>query len=300
LPACARGLVMPAQPPPSSRPPGRGPHLRPLTSARNPQLKLLRLLANKRTRREQRLMVAEGEDLVFAGLAHGVRPQVLFVDAERADEVRPLLDRLGDVSEAYSVPRDLLASASQLAAPPRVMAILPQPGPYSFRDVAFPPTLGVWLAGVADPGNVGTLVRSAAALGADWVALGPGSADPYHPRAVRAAMGATFSIPLLEGVRGEDLASRVGFRVIAAVVDAGVPPWATDLRGPIVIALGGEREGLGPGLEQLGSACVIERVTIPQTDGAESLNVSAAGAVLFAEALRQRSLGQIDPAGPVA
>jgi TrmH family RNA methyltransferase len=245
-------------------------------------------------------MVAEGEDLVVAGLDHGVRPQVLFVDAERVDDVRALLERLGDLSEAYSVPRDLLSAASQLAAPPRVMAILPQPGPHSFSDVAFPPTLGVWLAGVADPGNVGTLVRSAAALGADWVALGPGSADPFHPRAVRAAMGATFSIPLLEGVRGEDLASREGFRVIAAVVGDGVAPWQTDLRGPLVIALGGEREGLGPALEQLGDSCVIERVTIPQTDGAESLNVSAAGAVLFAEALRQRSVGQIASVGPVA
>ena len=81
---------------------------------------------------------------------------------------------------------------------------------------------------------------------------GPGSADPYHPRATRAAMGATFAIPLLEGVRGEDLASRGGFRVVAAVVAGGRAPWDADLRGPIVIALGGEREGLAPGLAQLG------------------------------------------------
>jgi TrmH family RNA methyltransferase len=291
---------MPAKPPPSNRGPRRGPHLRPLTSARNPQLKLLRTLANKRARREQRLMVAEGEDLVVAGLEHGVRPSVLFVDAERTGELTDLLARLGDVSEAYAVPHQLLASASQLAAPPRVVGILPQPGPFAFRDVVFPPSLGVWLAGVADPGNVGTLVRSAAALGADWVALGPGSADPFHPRATRAAMGATFAIPLLEGVRGEDLAARDGFRVVAAVVDDGRPPWETDLRGPIVIALGGEREGLEPGLSQLGPALAVERVTIPQTHGAESLNVAAAGAILLAEAMRQRSAGEIGSAGPVA
>ncbi len=245
-------------------------------------------------------MVAEGEDLVVAGLEHGVAPVVVFVDAEREGEITDLLERLAGVGEAYAVPRQLLASASQLAAPPRVVAILPQPGPYSFRDVAFPPSLGVWLAGVADPGNVGTLVRSAVALGADWVALGPGSADPYHPRATRAAMGATFAIPLLEGVRGEDLASRGGFRIVAAVVAGGRAPWHADLRGPTVIALGGEREGLGPGLAQLGDALEIERVTIPQAPGAESLNVAAAGAILLAEAVRQRNAGEIGSAGPVA
>jgi len=245
-------------------------------------------------------MVAEGEDLVVAGLEHGVRPAVLFVDADRASELTDLLERLADVRETYAVPHQLLASASQLAAPPRVVAILPQPGPYAFRDVSFPPSLGLWLAGVADPGNVGTLVRSAAALGADWVALGPGSADPFHPRAIRAAMGATFAIPLLEGVRGEDLASREGFRVVAGVVDDGRAPWDADLRGPIVIALGGEREGLAPGLEQLGPVLAVERVTIPQTAGAESLNVAAAGAILLAEAVRQRSAGEIGSTGPVA
>lgn len=288
---------MPARPPQPSRGPRRGPHLRPLTSARNPQLKLLRSLAHKRTRREERLLVAEGEDLIMAGLAHGVRPAVLLVDADRVAEVAPLLDRLGDVTEAYAVPHDLLVQASQLAAPPRVLGILPQPGPYAFRDVTFPPSCALWLAGVADPGNVGTLVRSAAALGADWVALGPGSADPYNPRAVRAAMGSTFAIPLLEGVRGEDLASRTGFRVIAAVTGDGRPPWETDFTGHVVLALGGEREGLDPGLAQLGDGVPVERVTIPQTDGAESLNVAAAGAILLAEAVRQRRVGP--PGGAV-
>jgi TrmH family RNA methyltransferase len=282
---------MPASPPPPRRGPRRGPQLRPLTSARNPQLKLLRSLATKRVRREQRLMVAEGEDLIVAALAHGLRPRVVLVDADRQAEVAALVAELGDETEAYAVPADLLASASQLAAPPRIVGIIPQPGPYAFRDVTFPPACGLWLAGVGDPGNVGTLVRSAAALGADWVALGPGSADPYHPRAIRAAMGSTFALPLLEGVRGEDLATRSGFRVVAAVVGDGVAPWDANLRDPMVIALGGEREGLAPGLDQLGDDVPVERVTIPQTSGAESLNVAAAGAILLAEAVRQRSAG---------
>lgn len=291
---------MPAARRPSSPGPRSAPHLRPLTSARNPQLKLLRGLAVKRNRREQRLFVAEGEDLIVAGLDHGVRPVALFVDEDRRGEVAVLLRRLSDVQEAYAVPHALLAGVSQLAAPPRVLAIMPQPGPYGFREVAFPPRTGVWLAGVADPGNVGTLVRSAAALGADWVALGPGSADLFHPRAVRAAMGSTFAIPVMDGVSGADLSTRRGFAVVAAVVEGGVAPWQADLTGPIVIAMGGEREGLGPGLQELGEACPVVRVTIPQTAGAESLNVAAAGAILLAEALRQRSAGDHAAARPVA
>ncbi len=241
-------------------------------------------------RRERRLLVAEGEDLVESALARGVRPVALLLDEERLDGVEPLLAATAGLAERYAVPSRLLAQASGLAAPPRVLAVLPQPGPHHFRTVAFPPRLALYLAGVADPGNVGTLVRTAAALGADWVALGPGSADPYHPRAVRAAMGATFALPLLEGVAPRDLATRRGFTVVAAIAAGGEPPWAVDLTGPTVIALGAERAGLDPVLGELGGAGGPVLVTIPQTPGAESLNVSAAGAALLAEALRQRSV----------
>jgi len=220
-----------------------------------------------------------------------VRPVAVLVDAERVDDRDPRLRALGDLDERYAVPPSLLGRASSLAAPPRVMAILPQPGPFSFRDVAFPPSLALWLAGVADPGNVGTLVRSAAALGCDWVALGPGSADPYHPRAARAAMGATFAIPLLEGVSAADLRTRGGFTVVAGVAAGGAPPWAVDLVGPTVVALGAEREGLAPALPELACDREVVAVTIPQAPGSESLNVSAAGAAILAEAVRQRETG---------
>jgi TrmH family RNA methyltransferase len=243
--------------------------------------------------------VAEGEDLVQAALDHGARPVALLLDEERLEDVRPLLEATGDLAERYAVPPRLLTRASGLAAPPRAMAVLPQPGPNHFRTVAFPPRMALYLAGVADPGNVGTLVRTAAALGCDWLALGPGSADPYHPRAVRAAMGATYALPLLEGVAAGDLATREGFAVVAAVAEGGAPPWSVDLTGPTVIALGAERAGLAPVLGELGQLADAASanwpndrrptlVTIPQAPGAESLNVAAAGAALLAEALRQR------------
>lgn len=214
----------------------------------------------------------------------------MLVDADRAREIPALLGRVSGVPELYAVPPSLMERASGLAAHPRIIAILPQPARRGFADVAIPPAaLGVWLGGVADPGNVGTLVRSAAALGADWLALGPGSADPYHPRAVRAAMGATFALPMLEGVRAQDLATRAGLRVVAATPRDGIPPWEADLSAPCVLALGAEREGIEPTLAVFEAGLEVVRVTIPQAAGTESLNVSAAGAALMAEALRQRA-----------
>jgi TrmH family RNA methyltransferase len=234
--------------------------------------------------------VAEGEDLVDAALAHGVSPVALLVDAERVPDDDPRLAATEGLAERYRVPGQLLGRASTLAAPPRIIGVFPQPPVRSFRDVRFPPSLALYLAGVADPGNVGTLVRTSAALGADWLALGPGSADAFHPRAVRAAMGATFAVPLLENVTPADLGTRGGFDVVGAVPRGGIAPWEADLSRPLVLALGAERAGLGGALAELGADREVVRVTIPQAAGSESLNVAAAGAALLAEAVRQRAV----------
>ena len=263
--------------------------LRRVSSSRNPALALVRALDAKRTRRERRLVVLEGEDLIDAALGAGLRPEALLVDDERVPQDDPRLLATADIDERYAVPADLLKQVSGLAAAPRMIGVFPQPGPYSFSNVTMPPALALWLAGVGDPGNVGTLIRTSAALGCDWIALAPGSADASNPKAVRAAMGATFTIPILDGVRAEDLATRDGVRVVAAVTAGGVPPWEADLASSAVIALGAERGGLEQSLGPLDAAGRVVRVTIPQDAGAESLNVAAAGAILLAEARRQRA-----------
>ena len=179
-------------------------------------------------------------------LARGIKPFAMLFNADELQDGDPRVAATEGLAERYLVPPKLMGYASALAAAPRVIAILPQPPVRSFSDVRFPPSLGLYLAGVADPGNVGTLVRTGAALGADWLALGPGSADAFHPRAVRAAMGSTFAIPVLENVTPADLATRSGFAVMAAVPRDGVAPWEADLTQPLVLALGAERLGLGP------------------------------------------------------
>ncbi len=265
------------------------PPLRQITSFKNPALGLVRSLESKRTRRERRLVVVEGEDLLNAALDAGLAPVTVLVDAERVAPDDPILRAVGNIPERYAVPTDLMQRVSTMGHSARIIAVVPQPTPGDFRTVPMPPALGLWLAGVGDPGNVGTLVRTAAAFGCDWVALGPGSADASNPKAVRAAMGATFRTTLLEGVRGEDLATRSGLRIVAGVVHDGVPHWEADLVSPCIIALGAERSGIEDAVAAVGDAAEIVRVTIPQTEDTESLNVAAAGAVLLSEARRQRA-----------
>ena len=235
-----------------------------ITSKDNGKLKLVRALQRKQERVATGLFACEGEDLCDAALAAGIEPVELLVAGE-------------------NVAAELLAAVSTLPHPARAIGVFRRADlPGGEREAC----LALWQ--LADPGNVGTLVRTAAALGADWLALGPGSADAFHPRAVRAAMGSTFALPVLEGVAPGDLATRQGFAVVAAVPRGGAAPWDADLTGPMVLALGAERAGLGPALEGLSDGREVVRVTIPQAPGAESLNVAAAGAALMAEAVRQR------------
>jgi TrmH family RNA methyltransferase len=169
------------------------------------------------------------------------------------------------------VERALLAEVSMLAHPPRVIAV------YRRGDLpqgARPVTLALWR--VADPGNVGTLFRTADAFGAG-IALSPGSADPTGPKAVRAAMGSLFRVPQapfdeLEGMR------------VALVPRGGTPLPEVEVDGPVVLLLGAEREGLPSELVERADV----RASIPQPGDAESLNVASAGAIALYEMTGRR------------
>jgi TrmH family RNA methyltransferase len=166
----------------------------------------------------------------------------------------------------------LLAEVSALGHPPRVLAV--------FRRDDLPrtpvPEIGLALWHVGDPGNVGTLVRSAAALGPAFVALSEGCADATGPKALRASMGALFRVPLLSF---DDAPGRR----IALVAHGGVPTEELDLSGPTTFVLGAEREGLP---ESVLATCE-ERATIPLAPGSESLNVATAGAIALYELSRR-------------
>ena len=193
----------------------------------------------------------EGEDLVEAGLSAGLDAVDVLVSGE---DVEP----------------GLLAEVSTLAHPPRVVGVFRRDDlPRGTRPV----TLALWR--VADPGNVGTLLRAADAFGAG-VALSEGCADPTGPKAVRASMGAIFRVP----IAGFDEPS--GKRV-ALVAHTGTPLPNLAIDGEAVLVLGAEREGLPP---EVIARC-DEQASIPQPGGGESLNVAMAGAIALYEVARR-------------
>lgn len=187
------------------------------------------------------------------------------VDAERP----VLLERLPD---AETVSPELMAGISTLPHPGRVVAVFRRADLPTGADA--PAGLALWRVG--DPGNLGTLVRTADAFGPAFVALSPGCADPTGPKALRASAGAVFRVPLAS------FAEAPGPRV-ALVPEGGTPLPELELGKRITFVLGAEREGL-PADVLAGCA---EMATIPQAPGAESLNVAVAGAIALYELSRR-------------
>jgi TrmH family RNA methyltransferase len=223
-----------------------------ISSASNPTLKLVRkLLAQKRKREELGLFAVEGEDLVEAATSAGIAPVELLVAGE-------------------TVEPELLAAISTLPHPARVVGVYRSADlPREPREVA----LALWR--VVDPGNVGTLLRTADAFGAA-VALSDGCVDPLGPKAVRASAGAIFRVPLLP------FDESPGERV--ALVAHGAPPLhELALSGPVTFVLGAERQGLPADLVEQSHKVA----SIATTGDAESLNVAVAGAIALYERSRQ-------------
>jgi len=221
-----------------------------IASPHNEKLKLIRKLRERKHREREGLFATEGEDLVEAGLAAGAEPRLL-------------LSAAGSGLGGEEVDPELLAEVSTLGSGTRAIAVWSQ----RWAEASRPPC--VYLHGVSDPGNVGAIVRTAHALVGGCVVLGPGCADPYSPKAVRASMGSIFSQPLCRA--GLEATPRPR---IALVAHGGSGLSALD--GAATLCLGAEREGLPD--EVLGE-CDL-RATIPLRPGAaESLNVAAAAAI---------------------
>lgn len=221
-----------------------------ITSPHNEKLKLVRKLRGRRQREREGLFATEGEDLLAAGLAAGAVPRFALVAA-------------GSGLAGEEVEPELLAAVSGLGSGTRAIAVWPQ----RWAEAATAPC--IYLHGVADPGNVGAIVRTAHALCGGSVVLGPGCADPHGPKAVRASMGSIFGQPLLRAGIEATPAPRAALLAHGGGAPAG-------LAGAATICLGAEREGLPP---EVLAECELE-LTIPLRAGAaESLNVAAAAAV---------------------
>jgi TrmH family RNA methyltransferase len=249
--------------------------------------RLRRLSGRRAARLDEGAFVIDGPTLVREALDAGVELQEVLV-APDADG--SLTARLRDAGvPVRTVVAEVLQRAVDAVTPQGVAAVATRPEVTVDVGLAAAAAglLTVVLVDVADPGNAGTLLRTAEASGAAAVLFCGASVDPYNPKCVRASAGALFHLPVVIG--GEARAvleglGAAGVQRVATVVRGGAVYDAVDLTGPVAFVLGSEAHGLPAGVLEL----VDTQVTIPMAGRSESLNVAAAGAVLCFESLRQR------------
>jgi TrmH family RNA methyltransferase len=256
-----------------------------ITSAQNPKLKLVRsLLGRAKERREAGAFVAEGVRLVEEAANSHWEFRFALYDSTLSERGLSLVTALQSRGvECEEVTPELMKSLSETETPQGILAVLP------FTDVPIPdfPTFLLIPDQIRDPGNLGTLIRSAAAAGVQAVLLPPETTDAFAPKVVRAGMGAHFRLPVRamtwEEIRrvSESASQRMG--VYLADMD-GVSCWETDLRGPLMLIVGSEAEGASESARRLAT----QRISIPMSGKVESLNAGVAGSVLMFEVMRQR------------
>lgn len=236
-----------------------------VTSARNPRLRAAAALLRGRERRERGLHLAEGRSVVGEALAHAEVVEV-FVTPAQAD-----LETAGVTR--YEVPEALIGRLSDAVTPAGVVAVVRTPDAGTLTSSDGPVVV---LDGVADPGNVGTLIRTAAALGAAAVVMVGPSADAFGPKAVRASAGACYRLPVLRREHLADAAAEVratGRRIIGLAAEVGDPVSTLAGRHDVGLVLGSEAHGISD------PAAVDAWVHVPMPGGIESLNVAVAGGI---------------------
>ena len=243
-----------------------------------------RKLLRRVHRDEVGVFLAEGSQVIGEAIDAGADVQEIFVAEDQVSGgLLDLITRSGVPVTRVSEP--VLAAISDTVTPQGAVALIRET-PAVLTEVLAKSDLVVVLAQVRDPGNAGSLIRSASAAGASGVVFTQGSVDPFNPKTVRAAAGALFRLPIVRGETLETIVSALkaaGIRVLGAAPDAQ-PAEAVDLTGRVALVLGNESWGLPEGQRSL----LDDVVGIPMPGPAESLNVGIAGSILVFEVVRQR------------
>jgi len=258
--------------------------VKPITSVENPRFKLLlKLTHSARARRKAGLSVLDGVHLIEACIQNGGAPDVVAISAAgiKRSEIMNINKYLRD-STALLLSDALYAQLSSVESPTGIIAAVKTP-----RPAMHPESAGacVLLEGIQDPGNLGSILRSAAAAGVGEVYLSKGCADSWSPRTLRAGMGAHFALRIHEDVDLIEFAQRYRGKLIAACRGAAQSIFKTDLAGKVALAFGNEGAGVSPAL----SKAAHFEAAIPMPGKTESLNVAAAAAVCLFERVRQNS-----------
>lgn len=258
-----------------------------ITSPANPRIKAVQKLQRRRARHEQGRLLVEGVRLVRDAWEAGVRPEALFFAADLADgsaAVAGLVAALHAAGvELVPCTARVFAELAETQTPQGIAALLPLP------ELPLPPSpdLLLVLDRVRDPGNAGTLLRTAEAAGVQLVLFGPETVDPFNDKVVRAGMGAHFRVPLRVCPRWEDVAAHIPPGQALYVADGAATLDYTDVdwRAPSALIVGGEATGAS----QTAHATATP-IAVPMLGRVESLNVGVAGAVILFEAARSRRM----------
>lgn len=252
-----------------------------IASSSNPGIKIVRSLQRRKYRQQERAFIVEGVRAVNDVLQAGVTPIAVYL----RDDVDPgVLHPVPDMIPVRRVTGQIFDPLTDTIHPQGVLAVVPMLDEEPLPDPVSKPVIMV-LDGVRDPGNMGTLFRSAAGAGLDHLVVGPESVDPYHPRAVRAAMGAHFRLPFSTHAWEELAPYLANFELVAVADSQGdaeydIVAWTSSA----AMIVGGE--AFGPSSRAHESATLS--VSIPLANGVESLNAGVAGSLLAFEAARQR------------
>lgn len=258
-----------------------------ITSSSNSKIKLVRALqTNARERKSQAAFVAEGVRLLEDAISTGWRMDFILFDQTLSERGQALLDTLKEqpAPDVYEITPGLMAEISDTETPQGILAVMKN----SALHLPAEPSFVILADQVRDPGNLGTMLRTAEAAGADVVLLSPGTVDAFSPKVVRAGMGAHFHLPIEHKPWHEIHNYLKGLPVFLADSNADLPLWDADLRQRCALLIGGEAFGSSP----MGEEAATHRITIPMLGRTESLNAAVAAGILMAEVIRQRHQGK--------
>jgi TrmH family RNA methyltransferase len=245
-----------------------------ILGAHSSKLDAVRALRTKAGRAEQRRFAIEGPTLLADALAAGHRPEELFV-TERGEQSIDPAGRAALADRTFVIPEKAMARLSDLETPPGILAVMP--AAFATPAELFDGSPVVILAGVADPGNAGTLLRTAEIFGITRALFTSDGVEPHNPKVVRATMGATFRMRMAvaPGPDGTAAARQAGYDIVAADRE-GLPLPTFIFPERCAIAIGNERRGVAGSLDSW-----QRTVAIPQHGQGESLNAAIAGGIIF-------------------